>query len=521
MASDAELRAIRDRAEPLLFKIPGVTAVGIGGRERAGRPTGEVVLKVFVRLKRPRDQVATKDMIPSEFEGVPTDVSELGTPELLEAPPPGKEALPDNHLEDDRRRPLVGGSQIQVDLTGAGVGTLGCLLRHTTDANKFYALTCFHVLRAKSGDPTAGITKAGQSTNEDSSTKCCSDIIGTFAGGAKDALRDAGIVQLSPGMTWKAEILEIGVVRGTHTIQVAEAATLTYQVLKRGIKSGLTGGTVQSINTTWTSGGVTVHDAIVVRPNPDPSVAAGTQLYFAQRGDSGSALVNSTSEVVGLVHSSALDPGPGVGQGAAIPIDVVLAQFQAQEAIAVDVATAASAGVVNTVPGSAMVEVPPELVPGLTGAPAAYPVFTPAAAPWLPGIAPPPAGALAGLQADLDASESGRLLTATWLRHHRELLDLVNGNRRVAAVWHRSGGSALLQMLVRMLGQPTMALPQTVNGLPMPACLDRIQQAFARFGSARLRGDLKRLRAVLPDPAGLTYPQIITTLATLEVSHAH
>jgi len=33
---------------PQKKELPGVTAVGLGGRERAGEPTGEIVLKVFV-----------------------------------------------------------------------------------------------------------------------------------------------------------------------------------------------------------------------------------------------------------------------------------------------------------------------------------------------------------------------------------------------------------------------------------------------------------------------------------------
>ena len=41
-----DLRAIRDRAAAQLLQIPGVHVVAIGGREKQGRPTGEVVLKV-------------------------------------------------------------------------------------------------------------------------------------------------------------------------------------------------------------------------------------------------------------------------------------------------------------------------------------------------------------------------------------------------------------------------------------------------------------------------------------------
>jgi hypothetical protein len=39
--SDEKLFAIKDRAVEQLFRIPGVTAVGLGGRVCDGRPTGE------------------------------------------------------------------------------------------------------------------------------------------------------------------------------------------------------------------------------------------------------------------------------------------------------------------------------------------------------------------------------------------------------------------------------------------------------------------------------------------------
>jgi hypothetical protein len=48
----------------------------------------------------------------------------------------------------------------------------------------------------------------------------------------------------------------------------------------------------------------------------------------------------------------------------------------------------------------------------------------------------------------------------------------------------------------------------------LAACLDRIHEVFAPFGSAALRADLDRARAALPDLSGLTYPQIIDAFGT-------
>jgi hypothetical protein len=51
-----------------------------------------------------------------------------------------------------------------------------------------------------------------------------------------------------------------------------------------------------------------------------------------------------------------------------------------------------------------------------------------------------------------------------------------------------------------------------VNGLPLARCLDRLHEVFCRYGSAPLRRDLTRARALLPDMSGRTYPQIVAAL---------
>jgi hypothetical protein len=511
---DEEFLAIKERAAVRLMRLPGVTGVGIGGRVRGGRPTGQPVLKVFVTEKKPLADLSPGEVVPTEFEGVPTDVVVLGPVELDVDPPPGRGVVPVDQIDGERRRPLIGGSQLQVDLSGSGYGTLGCFLTKVGDPTKVYALTNHHVLSTGSLQPTFGTTKAGQPTNEDSSTKCCSHIIGVVAGGGKDPLRDAGIVQLAPGMQWQADILEIGAVSGAHDVTVAEAVSQTYPVRKRGARSRLTGGTIQAINVTLTVASITHTNLTVVQPNPDPTDTTGRPLFFSQKGDSGSAVVNDANEVVAL-HFAKSPANPN--QSVSTPIGAVIARFQAVEHLAVAVATAARPGIVNTVPGTAMIAVPREVRAALLTA--GDPVSTAAAAPtripvggWLPQIVPPPAARLAGVQSELDRSAAGRMFITAWLRHQHELVDLVHTNSRVAAVWHRSGGSALSQCLIRMLDQPSLALPERVNGQPVAHCVNRLQEVFTRYGSAELRRDLIRVRTVVPELSGRTYPQIVAAL---------
>jgi hypothetical protein len=55
-----------------------VVGVGVGLRSRGGERTGEVALVVMVTHKVARAQLAPEDVIPSQIEGVPVDVQEVG-----------------------------------------------------------------------------------------------------------------------------------------------------------------------------------------------------------------------------------------------------------------------------------------------------------------------------------------------------------------------------------------------------------------------------------------------------------
>src|SRR5947208_4042411 len=147
---DDHLLALKDRAAALFLTIPGVTAVGLGGRERAGRPTGEVVLKVFVARKRPAAELTPGETLPPQFEGIGVDVVEMpeGAEEMppppvpppQPAPPPGSAQVSLSDRDERKYRPLQGGVRVQVVLNGSSGGTLGCFMRNTADAGKIYAL---------------------------------------------------------------------------------------------------------------------------------------------------------------------------------------------------------------------------------------------------------------------------------------------------------------------------------------------------------------------------------------------
>jgi hypothetical protein len=451
MPTNEELVAIKDRATAQLLALSNVTGVGIGGRVRAGERINELVLKVYVAKKLPPEQVDAADLIPAEFEGIPTDVAVLPATGTLAQAPTGKPEISVDQADDRRQRPLVGGSKIQVDLAGAGFGTLGCMFVNMADLAKVYAFTNWHVLLGRgNAAPTVGTTKAGQPSSKDSVTACCSSIIGKVAGGNRDTTSDVGLVQLAPGTQWKADILEIGSVAGKHPITPVEAGTHP-PVRKRGARSGLTGGTVDSIGFTANVDGITYNNVIVIAPNPDTAQPAGTALFFDQHGDSGSALLNDNNEVVGIVFAVPNGPYSGLVTGWALPIEDLISAISAHVSVTVDVAVGILPGIVNTVPGAPMVAIPQEVAPALTGA--SEPVRVPV------------------------------------------------------------GGAALFQLLVRMVSESQLALPTALHGEPLASCIDRLYVVFHRFASPRLQSDLARAHDGLPELGGLSYDGICSALA--------
>lgn len=293
---DEEYKQLVPRAMEAFRHLPNVHSVGIGGRERNGKPTGEIVLKVFVHKKATRDALAPDAIIPTEFEGVPTDVVEAPEPKLASAAPPGAHFGGPYDKDEGRYRPLRGGIQIS-GAAGIGDGTLGVICRiDEPPPERIVAITCHHVLFASVATETAALA-VGQPTSDDSCTKCCRGIFGSFLKGYRDATMDAVAIAFEKGTEYYAQIEDIGVVNSDHAITVAEAATLTYPVRKRGRTTRVTGGTVQAINATHISGLASGY--IVIKPNAEPGGSPG----FADHGDSGSALVSDAGEILGIVFA--------------------------------------------------------------------------------------------------------------------------------------------------------------------------------------------------------------------------
>lgn len=73
------IRAVKEKHEAALLRKKNVVGVGIGLRQVGGQPTDQLALTVLVRHKQPESELARRDRIPAELDGVPIDVQEVGT----------------------------------------------------------------------------------------------------------------------------------------------------------------------------------------------------------------------------------------------------------------------------------------------------------------------------------------------------------------------------------------------------------------------------------------------------------
>jgi hypothetical protein len=72
------VKAVKDAHLQSLLAMQNVVGCGIGYRQVAGKRTETMAIVVMVREKMPGSQLSTEDVIPTEIEGIPVDVQEVG-----------------------------------------------------------------------------------------------------------------------------------------------------------------------------------------------------------------------------------------------------------------------------------------------------------------------------------------------------------------------------------------------------------------------------------------------------------
>ena len=302
-AREAKTRAVRS-----LLGLENVVACGVGYKTSGGEVTTEPSVIVSVARKVPAAQLSSSQRVPSEVQGVQTDVLETGVIRAFQDP-------------KDRMRPARPGVSIgHRDITA---GTFGCVVRK---GGTLFVLSNNHVLadtnRGSPGDPILqpGPLDGGTLANDvigtleefvpidfGSSPPTCSigGSVATVLNGVATLIgsrHKLQLIQQTPGENHvdaaiarptapdliSNDILQIGVPTGVSD------ATLGAQVQKSGRTTGFTQGSVIQVDVT-----------VSVNYN-GPSATFTDQLMagaMSQGGDSGSLVLDSDKRGVGLLFA--------------------------------------------------------------------------------------------------------------------------------------------------------------------------------------------------------------------------
>jgi hypothetical protein len=495
MNDQDQISRIKANAEKVLFKIPGVHGVGIGHKHTKGKYTSELSIKVYVQKKKALAEVPAAEVIPPVIDGIKTDVVETGPPELSANP------------DTTQYRPARGGSCIKLQsveqvaggtLIHVATGTMGCIAKTTGNPSILVGITNQHVL-AVDGIFTKG-KPIGQSSPEEYSicSKCCSEIIGVVLDGINNLAVDVGVIKLNRKLDYYNQVQDEPtnfLITGTYSLQTSGIPSAPFHVKKRGEKTRLTTGTIDAVSTTFTDQDTnTVTHTGVMAIRPDSGL-------FSDHGDSGSVVVSADQSAAALAKGA--DPGKVVGllfgsnstsgYGFAFDIDIVKTQLAGIN-LPINILTASILDNKQTVPdtdvqaNAYLVGVDLEDVPAQRAA---------------------DVKAVSKIQGELLNTPEGQYCFQVFARHQSEVRNLIENNKRVAAVWHRNGGPGVLRAALQTVEIRGQALPTEIQGQPFAERVGRILQAFVKYGSAVLARDCLEFGEVLSDLGGRTYDEIL------------
>ncbi len=311
------IRTVLNQVRPELSKKANVVATGIGYKVTDGKKTDELAIICSVDSKKSPDKLRPNDRIPSQINGIPTDVIPTGPISVFQD-------------RTDRFRPAPGGVSIgHYQITA---GTLGCLV-HKDDER--YILSNNHVL-ANSNDASIGdpVLQPGQhdggrqpgdviatlndfvpirfenNGNGGNGEAPCpvagfaAAILNVFAAltGRKTRLRqyrvtsdnnnnkvDCAIAKPDNPGDVANDILELG------TISDIADGQLGMEIKKSGRTTGLTTGTIDQIDVT-----VRVNFGANKVAVFEDQLMAGA---MSQGGDSGSVVLDQDNNLVGLLFA--------------------------------------------------------------------------------------------------------------------------------------------------------------------------------------------------------------------------
>jgi hypothetical protein len=293
--TEEQMLAIKERAEEWLFRLPGVTAVGLSRKRIDGQFTDTIAIIVYVEHKRSPDDVSAEQRIPSMIDGIPTDVIEAPESTILQAA-----TTPD----DDEYDVLMAG--ISVSAGGGGHGTICCFARTVASYPRGEGIdvlvTCQHVLHDGGTSVEPGSAHSiGQPDSHGCCESCdfCNRIVAhDRVAAVRSREVDGGVAELKSGVKWSIKVGDTP----DHIVGIHRRLAPTdvpFPVWKRGRTTRRTVGEVTDTRAT----GVAKDSKGRVHRVYRNSLRIESPTPFAQQGDSGAPLMSNDNQLVGLVFS--------------------------------------------------------------------------------------------------------------------------------------------------------------------------------------------------------------------------
>lgn len=262
---------------PTASQLPAnILGVGYGAKEtRGGSVEAELAVRVYVRAKLPRRELAQADVVPAQVNGRPTDV--IAVSDIVAA-----------------QRPVRCG--VSVGHFHVGAGTLGCLVRLHGVEERSFILSSNHVLAnvndAAAGDPVLEPGRDnGGSLNDPIATLTDFEPLRFDAPNSYDA----AIAELLDRASVLPEIEVIGPVKGSCAVPAVHQS-----VGKHGRTTlhtvGVIRGIAEDIPVRYANGRIAMFE--------DQLAITGVGGDFGRSGDSGSLVVDATAHTpVALLFS--------------------------------------------------------------------------------------------------------------------------------------------------------------------------------------------------------------------------
>lgn len=262
-----EIQAVHD---DLLLDKANVVAMGIGCRK--GGEDDDLAFKVFVSKKVPTSHLEDKDIIPRTIEGVPVEVEMMDTPEVHRTGRyrPANPGVSVGHYEvtagtfgavgeykDKKGTLILSNNHVLANSNNSKLGDdvlqPGKYDGGTPEKDVIAKLDSYVPLKFKWGEASGATARLREVEDDfDSELKLQKRRIDTYfkkkleedgeEGGYNEV--DAAAAKVIDAKDVDAEILEIGKITGI------EEAKPRMKVMKSGRTTGLTRGTIKTVNTT-------------------------------------------------------------------------------------------------------------------------------------------------------------------------------------------------------------------------------------------------------------------------------